>query len=82
MGTTNSGRHSNKEMDAKLEEALVTIDDAKREALLGEASKILMAEHGIIPIHFEISVWALRKGLTYAGRADQNTFAVDVKPVK
>ena len=82
MGTTNSGRHSNKEMDAKLEQALVTIDDAKREALLGEASKILMAEHGIIPIHFEVSVWAMRKGLTYPGRADQNTFAVDVTPVK
>jgi len=82
MGTTNSGRHSNKEMDAKLEEALVTIDDAKREAMLAEASKILMAGHGLIPIHFEISVWAMRKGLTYPGRADQNTFAVDVKPAK
>jgi peptide/nickel transport system substrate-binding protein len=82
MGTTNSGRHSNKEMDAKLEEALVTIDDAKREALLAEASKMLMAEHGLIAIHFEVSVWAMRKGLTYPGRADQNTFAVDVKPVK
>ncbi len=80
MGTTNSGRYSNKEMDAKLAEAVVTIDDAKREALLAEASKILMADHGIIPIHFELSVWAMRKGLTYAGRADQSTFAVDVKP--
>jgi peptide/nickel transport system substrate-binding protein len=50
--------------------------------MLGEASKILMANHGLIPIHFEISVWALRKGLTYAGRADQSTFAVDVKPAK
>jgi peptide/nickel transport system substrate-binding protein len=82
MGTTNSGKHSNKEMDAKLEQALVTIDDAKREALLADASKILMAEHGIIPIHFEVSVWALRKGLTYTGRADQNTFGFDVKPAK
>ncbi len=82
MGTTNSGRHSNKEMDAKLVEALGTIDDTRREALLGEASKILMAEHGLIPIHFEVSVWAMRKGLTYPGRADQNTFAVDVTPVK
>jgi peptide/nickel transport system substrate-binding protein len=82
MGTTNSGRYSNKEMDAKLEQAVVTIDDAKREALLVEASRILMADHGIIPIHFEVSVWAMRKGLTYPGRADQSTFAVDVKPAK
>jgi peptide/nickel transport system substrate-binding protein len=82
MGTTNSGRHSNKEMDARLEEALGTIDDGRREALLADASKILMAEHGLIPIHFEVSVWALRKGLTYTGRADQNTFGFDVKPAK
>ena len=69
-------------MDARLEEALVTIDDARREALLADASKILMAEHGLIAIHFEVSVWALRKGLTYTGRADQNTFGFDVKPAK
>ena len=62
-------------MDAKLEEALVTIDDAKREALLAEASKIVMADHGLIPMHFEVSVWAMKKGLTYQGRADQNTLA-------
>ena len=83
MGTTNSGRYSNKAMDAKLEEALVTVDDAKREALLAEASKIaIQQDHGLIPIHFELSVWAMKKGLTYQGRADQNTLAVGVKPAK
>jgi peptide/nickel transport system substrate-binding protein len=82
MGTTNAGRYSNKALDAKLQEALVTVDDAKRNALLHEASRIVMTDHGIIPIHFELSVWAMRKGLTYPGRADQTTLAVDVKPVK
>ncbi len=83
MGTTNSARYSNKAMDAKLEEALVTVDDAKREALLAEASKIaIQQDHGLIPIHFELSVWAMKKGLTYEGRADQNTLAVGVKPAK
>ena len=32
-----------------------------------------MADHGLLPIHFELSVWAMKKGLTYEGRADQNT---------
>jgi peptide/nickel transport system substrate-binding protein len=82
MGTTNSARYSNKAMDAKLAEALVTVDDAKREALLAEASQMVMADHGILPIHFELSVWAMRKGLTYTGRADQTTLAVNVKVVK
>jgi hypothetical protein len=29
-----------------------------------------------------LSVWAMRKGLTYTGRADQTTLAVNVKVVK
>ena len=74
MGTTNSGRYSNKAMDAKLEEALVTVDDAKREALLAEASKIaIQQDHGLIPIHFELSVWAMKKGLTYQPAAPTRT---------
>ena len=34
MGGTNRGRYSNPAMDAKLEEAMRTVDDKKREALL------------------------------------------------
>jgi peptide/nickel transport system substrate-binding protein len=82
MGTTNSARYSNPAMDAKLEEALRTVDDAKREALIAEASQIVMADHGLLPLHFEVSVWAMKKGLTYEGRADQITIAQNVHPVK
>ncbi|MGH8431092.1 MAG: ABC transporter substrate-binding protein, partial [Solimonas sp.] len=83
MGTTNSARYSNPALDAKLQEAMRTVDDAKREAILREASKIVIQQdHGLLPLHFEVSVWAMRKGLTYVGRADQTTLAVNVKPVK
>ncbi|HYD07859.1 MAG TPA: ABC transporter substrate-binding protein, partial [Reyranella sp.] len=81
MGGTNRGRYSNPAMDAKLEEAMRTVDDDKREALLQEASRLVLADHGILPLHFELSVWAMRRGLTYAGRADQATLAQFVKPV-
>ena len=66
MGGTNRGRYSNPAMDAKLEEAMRTVDDKKREALLQEASKLVIADYGVLPLHFELSVWAMRKGLTYA----------------
>ena len=83
MGTTNSARYSNPAVDAKLEEALRTVDDAKREGILREASKLaIQQDHALLPIHFEVSVWAMRKGLTYVGRADQTTLAVNVKPAK
>jgi peptide/nickel transport system substrate-binding protein len=82
MGGTNRGRYSNPAMDAKLEEALRTVDDKKREALLQEASRLVIADDGVLPLHFELSVWAMRKGLTNIGRADQQTLAQFVSPAK
>jgi peptide/nickel transport system substrate-binding protein len=80
MGGTNRGRYSNPAMDAKLEEAMRTVDDKQRAALLQEASRLVMADYGILPLQFELSVWAMRKDLSYAGRADQATLAQFVKP--
>ena len=75
MGGTNRGRYSNPEMDAKLEEAMRTVNDKKRETLLQEASKLVISDGGVLPLQFELSVWAMRQGLTYVGRADQATLA-------
>jgi peptide/nickel transport system substrate-binding protein len=80
MGGSNRGRYSNPAMDAKLEEAMRTVDDKKREALLQEASRLVMTDYGILPLHFELAVWAMRRDLSYAARADQATLAQFVKP--
>jgi peptide/nickel transport system substrate-binding protein len=80
MGGSNRGRYSNPAMDTKLEQALRTVDDKKREALLQEASRLVQADFGILPLQFELSVWAMRKDLTYKARADQATLAQFVKP--
>ena len=80
MGGTNRGRYSNPAMDAKLEEAMRTVDDKKREALLQEASRLVRADYGMLPLQFELSVWAMRRDLSYAGRADQATLAQFVRP--
>lgn len=80
MGGTNRGRYSNPAMDARLEEAMRTVDNEKREALLQEASRLVRADYGILPLYFELAVWAMRRDLTYAGRADQATLAQFVKP--
>lgn len=71
MGTTNKGRYSNPAMDAKLEQAMGTVDDAKRSALLQEASKMVVEDYGLLPLHFEQSAWAMKKAISYAGRNDQ-----------
>lgn len=80
MGGINRGRYSNPAMDAKLEEALRTVDDKKREVLLQEASKLVIASYGVLPLYFELSVWAMRRDFIYAGRADQATLAQFVVP--
>lgn len=80
MGGTNRGRYSNPALDARLEEAMRTVDEKKREALLQQASKLLMADYGLLPLYFELAVWAMRRDLSYAARADQMTLAQFVTP--
>ncbi|WP_245215948.1 ABC transporter substrate-binding protein [Pararoseomonas baculiformis] len=81
-GGSNRGRYSNPAMDAKLDEALRTLDDAKREALLREATTIAMDDVGIIPIHIQKNIWAMRRGLQHEARADELTRAQDIRPAQ
>jgi peptide/nickel transport system substrate-binding protein len=67
-------------MDALLTEALATIDDKKREALLQQAAVISMNDLGILPIHHQISTWATRKGVVYEPRIDEYTLAQEFHP--
>ncbi len=83
MGAANRGRFSDAGLDAVLQTALTTIDDTKRGLLLAAASEKAIGElMGIVPVHYEISTWATRKGLSYRARADQYTYAFEVKPAK
>jgi peptide/nickel transport system substrate-binding protein len=83
LGTANRGRFSDAGVDALLTQAMTTIDDTKRGIMLGRASEKAIGElTGIVPLHYEVSTWGTRKGLTYKARADQYTFAYDVKPTK
>jgi peptide/nickel transport system substrate-binding protein len=79
FGASNRGRYSNPAMDAVLTEALRTVDNVKREELLGRASELAINDLGIIPLHYEVSTWATRRGLKYEGRADQYTLAMSVR---
>ncbi|MFZ6762761.1 ABC transporter substrate-binding protein [Pseudoroseomonas sp. WGS1072] len=80
FGTSNRGRYSNPAMDAKLEEALRELDDGRREALLRDATRMAMEDVGIIPIHLQKNVWAMRPTLTHNSRTDELTRAQDVRP--
>ena len=78
FGRASSGRHSNPEIDAKIEEALRTVDDAKRQALLAEATEMAINNVAIIPTHYQVNTWASKKGIKYIPRTDEYTLAMGV----
>jgi peptide/nickel transport system substrate-binding protein len=77
-GVSNQGRYSNPEVDALIAQATATVDDAARRALLEQAMAKAMTDVGVIPLHYEVRPWAMRKGLSYTPRADEFTFAFDI----
>ena len=79
FGTANRGSYSNPRVDALLEEGLATVDDSKRETLLQRATEIAIGDTGIIPLHFQVNLWATRDGIVYA---DENTLAHKFRPAK
>ncbi len=82
MGSANRGRFSSDGLDAMITTALTTIDDTKRGLMLAAASEKAIELMGLVPVHYEVSTWGTRKGLTYKARADQYTLAYDVRPAK
>ncbi|BDQ38660.1 ABC transporter substrate-binding protein [Pseudodesulfovibrio nedwellii] len=79
FGSANRGRYSNPVVDQKLEEALVTVDPAEHNKIVIECVEAGMNDVGIVPIHFQVSVWGTKKGLTYNGRTDGYTLPYEIK---
>jgi peptide/nickel transport system substrate-binding protein len=83
MGTANRGRFSDAGVDALLGTAIATIDDTKRGFMLAAAAEKAVGDlTGLVPLHYEVSTWAMRRNLAYKARADQYTFAFEVMPAK
>jgi peptide/nickel transport system substrate-binding protein len=81
-GTANRGRYSNKNLDGLVDEALQTVDDAKRAELLSKATALAIEDVAWIPLHYQINTWAARKGLAVEGRSDELTLAMSVTEKK
>jgi len=82
LGTTNRSRYSNPELDKLVAESANQMDDAARAATLAKASELAMAEFAMLPLHFEHSVWAMKKDVSFKGRADQQTMVQFAVPAK
>ncbi len=79
-GPANWGAYDNPEYEALTDRALSTMDDAVRERMLIEATKMLVRDVAFIPQYQIINYWASRKGVVYAPRIDQRTVAMSAQP--
>jgi peptide/nickel transport system substrate-binding protein len=74
MGANNRGRHSDARVDELIQKGLATVDSEARGKLLAEATEIAVGENfGVIPIHYQVSTWASKKGYKYIPRTDERT---------
>ena len=80
LGTTNWSKYSNPDVDKLVLDASRTLEDDKRSELLQQAGGMVMDDYGILPLQFEMSVWAMKNDIRYDGRADQMTLAQDIRP--
>nr|MBP8139657.1 ABC transporter substrate-binding protein [Burkholderiales bacterium] len=82
LGAVNWGRYSNAKVDYVVEQAIQQVDDENRRAMLQQATKLAMDDLGIMPVHFQYTIWATKKGVAYSPRTDEYTLAFQFRPVK
>ena len=60
-------------------ERLRRLDRGVRENALAEAQRLAIEDLAVIPTHFQVNVWATRKGLSLPPRMDESTLAHEIK---
>jgi len=80
FGAFNWSGYSNPRVDALLERAFASVQEERREALAQEAMRLAMRDYAVIPLHHQVTTWAMKKAITYAPRTDEYTFAHHFRP--
>ena len=81
FGTANRTRYSNTVVDQLLGDALQTMDDERRDELLGRAIRFAMNDQPLIPVFYPIFDFAAKKGLVVTPRAQRRFNALMIRPV-
>jgi peptide/nickel transport system substrate-binding protein len=81
-GSLNRARYSNKQFDALLKQAATEFDEAKRNKLLADATRVAMEDGGILPLYWQKLYWAARKGYVVDPDRGEATSARFVSPAR
>lgn len=83
LGAFNLLGYKNEQVDKLIEDAAVELDEAKRNGFLAQVNAIVAKDRPRLPIVAVGSAWAMQKDkVTIAPRIDEDTLAMDIKPVK
>lgn len=80
-GQVNRSSYSNPQVDALVDQADSTPDLDERDAILQEATKLLMADIPMIPLHYEQDIYGVRDGVSLSPRADKflSAYEMDIE---
>jgi peptide/nickel transport system substrate-binding protein len=81
-GSLNRARYSNPAFDALLRQASTEFDEAKRNTLLADATRVAMDDAAILPIYWQKLFWAARKGFVVDPDRGESTAARFVSVAK
>ena len=82
FGSANRARYSNLALDALIAKGMSITDDAAREEVLKQATRLAMDDVGMITLYQQKNIWGMKPNLRYTARADEATHAFSVYPAK
>ena len=82
FGSANRARYSNPALDAVIERGMSITNDAEREVVLKQATRMAMDDVALVPLYQQKNIWGMKPGLRYVARADEATHAFSVFPAK
>lgn len=78
-GPSNRGRYSNAEVDRLTIASMSTFDVEEAGRLAAEAAAVAFRDYAILPMHYQMNVWASRSDYEHEPRQDQMTLASGLK---
>ena len=79
-GRYNGGRYANQAVDAVIEKSATVLDAEKRKKLLIEAMHLaLLEDQNIIPLHYQVDLYAVNSKVDMEPRADNYLYFYDMK---
>ncbi len=73
LGALNRTRYSNPQFDTLLAKASAEFDEAKRNALLADATAIAMHDYAILPLYWQKAIWAGRRSVQFEANESEDS---------